>query len=390
VSPFATIFAKEVLDNLRDRRSVTMALFFPLLGPILFAVSISLSVREARGFEDRPLQLPVAGAERAPHLMAWLREAGAEPVEAPADPERAVRAGDVELVLVVPPEFGERLREGRPGPLRLVVDESRRSGQAAVGRAKRLLEGWSRQTGALRLVARGIHPSVPEAAALEVVDLSTPESRAGLIFMMLPYFLMLPLFIGGMYVAIDITAGERERASLEPLLLQPVPRSAVALAKIAATALFSAVALAETVVAMGILPRFMPLERLGFFVRLGPAVLARTGLLFLPLALLMSALMVLVAARARGYRAAQASLSFLMLVPVLPTVFLMMLPVKLQPWMLVVPTLGEQLLVGRLVRGETVPAAHFALTMGSALLYAAALSALAVAMFRSEKLIFGR
>jgi sodium transport system permease protein len=134
----------------------------------------------------------------------------------------------------------------------------------------------------------------------------------------------------------------------------------------------------------------MPLERLGFFVRLGPAVLARTGVLFLPLALLMSALMVLVAARARGYRAAQASLSFLMLVPVLPTIFLVMLPVKLQPWMLVVPTLGEQLLVGRLVRGEAVPLAHLALTMGSALLYAVALSALAVATFRSEKLVFGR
>jgi len=384
------ILRKEVVDNLRDRRAVTMALFFPLLGPLTMAGSFLLVSRQARTAEEKPLELPVAGRENAPHLVEWLLASGAEVVDAPADAEAAVRSGDAEVVLVIPAEFGERLREGRPAPVRLVLDESRQSSRAAIERARRLLAGWSHRTGALRLMARGVHPATAEALAVETADLSTPESRAGFLFLMLPYFLVMTVFLGGMYVAIDTTAGERERMSLEPLLLNPVPRASVALAKVAATSLFSAGALAETAVGFGLLPLAMPVERLGFSIRLGPEVLLRITLLLLPLVLVVSALMVLVSARARGFKAAQTSLSFLMLVPMLPGVFLALVPVKLQRWMMLVPSLGEQLLVGRMVRGEPLPASLFLLSAGASLCWAALLAALAASMFRSEKLMFGR
>lgn len=384
------VLRKEVVDNVRDRRAVSMALFFPLLGPLMMALVLVLVSRQVRTAEERPLPLPVAGREHAPHLVEYLESAGAEVVPAPADPEAAVRSGDADVVLVIPPEFGERLREGRPAPVRLVLDDSRQSSRTAIERARRLLQGWSHRTGALRLMARGVHPAAAEALAVETVDLATPESRAAFLFAMLPYFLMMTLFLGGMYVAIDTTAGERERSSLEPLLLHPVPRSAVALAKVAATALFSAMALAETVVGFGLLPLAMPVERLGFSIRLGPGVLLRIYLLLLPLVLLVSAVMVVVSARARGYKAAQTSLSFLMLVPMIPGVFLALVPVKLARWMMLVPSLGEQLLVNRLVRGEPLPASLFLASAGSTLCWAGLLLGLTVALFRSEKLMFGR
>ncbi len=384
------VLRKEVADNLRDRRAVAMALLFPLLGPVLLAVTFSVVARQARSSEERPLTLPVAGADRAPHLVQFLRSAGADVVEAPADPEGAVRAGDRDLVLVVPPEFGTRLREGRPAPVRLVIDESRQSAHAAVERARAMLSAWSRQTGALRLMARGVHPASAEALALETVDLSTPESRAGLLLSMLPYFLVVAVFVGGMYVAIDTTAGERERQTLEPLLLHPVPRESVALAKVAATALFATLALAETIVGFGLVPAALPLERLGFSIRLDPAMLLRTFVLFLPLLLLASALQVLVAVRARGFKAAQASLSFLMLVPALPSAVLALVPFKLQPWMMLVPSFGEQQLVLRLVRGEPVAAGLQALSMGASALYALLLVVAAARLFRSERSMFGK
>lgn len=384
------VLRKEVADNLRDRRAVAMALLFPLLGPVLLAVTFSVVARQARSSEERPLTLPVAGADRAPHLIQFLRSAGADVVEAPADPEGAVRAGDRDLVLVVPAEFGARLREGRPAPVRLVIDESRQSAHAAVERARAMLSAWSRQTGALRLMARGVHPAAAEALALETVDLSTPESRAGLLLSMLPYFLVVAVFVGGMYVAIDTTAGERERQTLEPLLLHPVPRESVALAKVAATALFATLALAETIVGFGLVPAALPLERLGFSIRLDPAMLLRTFFLFLPLLLLASALQVLVAVRARGFKAAQASLSFLMLVPALPSAVLALVPFKLQPWMMLVPSFGEQQLVLRLVRGEPVAAGLQALSMGASALYALLLVVAAARLFRSERSMFGK
>jgi len=384
------VLRKEVTDNLRDRRAVVMALLFPLLGPVLLAVTFSVVARQVRSSEEKPLTLPVAGADHAPHLIQFLRGAGAEIVEAPADPEGAVRAGDRDLVLVVPPEFGARLREGRPAPVRLVIDESRQSAHAAVERARAMLSAWSRQTGALRLMARGVHPGAAEALALETVDLSTPESRAGLLLSMLPYFLVVAVFVGGMYVAIDTTAGERERQTLEPLLLHPVPRESVALAKVAATALFATLALAETIVGFGLVPVALPLERLGFSIRLDPAMLLRTFLLFLPLLLLASALQVLVAVRARGFKAAQASLSFLMLVPALPSAVLALVPFKLRPWMMLVPSFGEQQLVLRLVRGEPVAPGLQALSMGTSALYALLLVAGAARLFRSERSMFGK
>jgi len=384
------VLRKEVTDNLRDRRAVAMALLFPLLGPVLLGATFTIVGRQVRSAEERPLELPVAGAEHAPHLLDFLRAAGAEVLEAPPDPEAAVRAGDRDLVLVIPPEFGPRLREGRPAPARLVLDESRPSSRATLERARRMLAAWSHQTGALRLMARGVHPAVAEALALETVDLSTPESRAGLLLSMLPYFLVVAVFVGGMYVAIDTTAGERERQTLEPLLLHPVPREAVALAKVGATALFAAGALAETIVGFGLVPAALPLERLGFSIRLDPAMLLRTFALFLPLLLLASALQVLVAVRARGFKAAQASLSFLMLVPALPSAVLAMIPFKLQAWMMLVPSFGEQQLVLRMVRGEPVSPGLQALSMGATLGYALLLLLLATRLFRSERSMFGK
>jgi len=384
------VFAKEVVDNLRDRRALAMALFFPLFGPAVMALVLTMVSKQARTVEDHPLSLPVVAAERAPNLVAFLVERGVDVATPPADPEAAVRAGDADVVLAIPEEHGARLREGKPAPVRLYLDESRASARPAVERVKRLLEAYSRRLGAQRLLLRGVHPAVGEALAVEQVDLATPQSRAGLLLGVLPYFLVLALFTGGMAVAIDATAGERERQSLEPLLLHPVPRSAVVLGKLLATALYSAVALCETTIGFGLVPVALPLERLGFAIRLDPAVLLRLVTLLLPLLVLVAGVMILVAARARTFKAAQSTLSFLMLVPAMPGMVLAFTPVKLQTWMLLVPAWGEQLLVTRLIRGEDVPLGWQAAAMGSTAAWAAAAAYLAIRAFRSEAFLFGR
>jgi sodium transport system permease protein len=384
------VFRKEAIDSLRDRRALAMALFFPLFGPALLALSLGLVSGQARSADEKPLALPVVAPERAPNLMAFLVERGVEIRPAPADPEGVVRSGDAEAVLEVPPDHAEKLREGRPAPLRLYIDESRRSARPALERVRKLLEAYSHRIGVQRLLLRGVHPASSVALAVEEVDLATPESRAALLLSTLPYFLVVALFMGGMSVAIDSTAGERERQSLEPLLLHPVPRSAVLLGKLLAVAAFAAVALTETVVGFGLVPLFLPLEHLGFSIRLVPAVLGQVMLLFMPLVLLVSGGMVLVSARARTFRAAQSSLSFMMLVPAMPGIVLALVPVKLQTWMLLIPAFGEQLLVNLLIRGEAVAPAQFAISMGSTLLWALAQAALAVRAFGSEKFLFGK
>jgi sodium transport system permease protein len=390
ISAAGVVLRKELADNLRDRRAVAMALLFPLLGPAVLATLLTLVARTARGAGEAHQELAVAGREHAPNLVAFLEAAGARVVPAPADPAAAVRAGDRDVVVVIPPEFGARLRAGRPAPVRLVLDESRQSSQTAIARARALLDGYGRQLGVQRLLVRGVDPGLADALAVETEDLATDESRGALLLAVLPYFVVLAVFVGGMYVAIDTTAGERERQSLEPLLVNPVPRAALVLAKAGATALFSAVALAETLVGFGVVPLALSPERLGFAVRLDPAVLAGVFLLALPLVLFTSALQILVSARARGFKAAQAALSLLMMVPVLPGMMLAFVPVKLAPWMMLVPTLGEQLVVSRLLRGEAVAGRLVALGMAATAAWAVLAFAAAVRVFRGEGVVFGR
>jgi sodium transport system permease protein len=384
------VYRKEIIDSLRDRRTLAMVLFFPVFGPMVMAGTLSLVSREARSVDEKPVALPVVAAERAPNLMAYLAERAIEVKAPPADPAAAVRGGDEDVVLEIPADHEEALRAGRPAPVKLYLDESRRTSHAAVTRVKSLLEGYSHRIGVQRLVLRGVHPAATTALAVEEVDLATPQSRAAMLLSMLPYFLIIALFTGGMSVAIDATAGERERQSLEALLLHPIPRSAVVLGKHLAAASFAGVALLETTIGFGLVPLLVPLESLGFSMRLEPAVLARILLLMLPLLLLVTAVILLVASRLRTFRAAQSTVSFLMLVPATPGIVLGLVPIKLKLWMLLIPAFGDQLLVNRLLRGELVEPAQMALCMTSTLLWAVLVTALTVRAFKDEKFLFGK
>lgn len=380
------VLRKELTDGLRDRRTLVMALLFPLLGPLTLGAALDVAAGSMQRVAREGITLPVAGREHAPHLVEFLA-AGARIVDAPADPEAAVRSGDADAVLVIGPEFGARLREGRPAPVRLVVDESRQASLPVVGAVRGLLAAWGQQTAAQRLVARGIHPAVVEPIAVETVDLATPASRGALFLSILPYFVVMAMFMGGMAVAIDATAGERERQSLEPLLVNPVPRAAFVVGKAAAAGAFSAAALVETLVAFGLLPHLLPAERIGFAIQLGPGVLLRALLVALPLLLLANALMAFVAVHARSFRQAQTALSVLMLLPAIPGVLLALSPVRPEPWMQATPFLAEQLILSRLVRGEAVEPGAFAAAMGASLAAAALVLALTVRRFESGRVL---
>jgi sodium transport system permease protein len=383
----AVVLRKEVREGFRDRRSVVTALFFPALGPVLLVVMLSLVSQSSREADEKGVALPVAGREHAPNLVAFL-EQGARIVPAPADPEEAVRRGDVDVVVVIPPGFGDRLRAGRPAPVRLVVDESRHQSRPAMLAAERLLGAWSHQTGAQRLMVRGVHPAVVEPLALERVDVSTMASRAAMLLATVPFFLVMAIFTGGMPVAIDATAGERERQSLEPLFATPVPRISLVLAKIGAASVFGALALAETLIGFGLVPIALPASRIGFSVKLDPWMLARTFALGVPMVLLASALMILLAARARTFRAAQTSLSLLMLVPSLPGMALGIVSARPPDALLAVPFLGEQMIVTRLLRDEAVNGLQAALSASTTLLAAALVVWIAARTFERGQPLF--
>ena len=382
------VLRKELLDNLRDKRSVSSALLVPLLGPALIIAMLMVVGRTQTEKAEKPLELPIVGAEHAEVLVHFLEQQGVLPQDPPADPGAAVKAGDVDLVLEIPEDWGDAFAVGHPATVRLIVDESRQATRVNVRRTERLLDRFDAVYGNLRLLARGIDPVITQPLALEMVSVSTEQSRAAMLLGMAPYFILLAIFVGGMYLAIDATAGERERGSLEPLLITPVPRSALVLGKYAAVLVFTVVALVETLAAFALALNLVPLEAyVGIRVSIGLPALAGVFLLSLPIVFLAGALQMIIATFTRSFKEAQTYLSLLPLVPALPGLFLAFAPVKPQMWHMLIPTFGQQLLMNQLFRGESVILAQALVSAVATLVISAALVQLAIVLYRREAMV---
>lgn len=382
-----TVFLKEVRENLRDRRTLTSAfLTGPLLTPLLFVMLISFSINRELDKAEQPLKVPVIGAQYAPNLIDALKAGGIVPQPGIADPEQAVRQQAADLVLRLTADYPKAWRNGEPVQAELIYDSSQRDANTAVDRVGRLIESYARQQGAMRLVARGLSPNIAWPVVAARRDQATAQSRAVLMFNMLPYLFVLTIFIGGMYLAIDLTAGERERQSLEPLFANPVPRWKILLGKLAAIAAFSTASLLICLLAFSVIGRFIPTEKLGMEVHLGWQFASHVLLLQLPMIALLAALQSLVAAFAKSYREAQTYLSLLMMVPILPSVMLMVMPIKPEDWMYAVPLLGQHLGILDLLRGSGIGAQHLAYCLAGTALAALLAVLITMQLYRSEKL----
>jgi sodium transport system permease protein len=390
LNKIGVVFRKELLDNFRDQRTLINSLLSALLGPLMLFGLLTVLGQTANRQVERPLELPVVGAEHAPDLAAFLATNNVVLVPAPADPAAAVRTGDIDLALVISADYGERLQDGLPARVQLIADSSRQSTQTTVGRATRLLEAYSAQLGALRLQARGVSPSVITPVVIEEVDQATPQGRAALLLNILPYFLIFAVFIGGMSLTIDMTAGERERGSLEPLLLSPLSRSELMLGKLAAGLVPTALSVVVALLGFAAIINLAPLgESLGVQLQLDPSTIVGIFLITIPMMLLAGALQMLIATASRSVKEAQSYLGFLPLIPALPGLFLAFVPIRPTLWMMSIPTFGQQLLINQLMRGEAVSALFVTVSAATTLLAGVLFAVAAIRMFGRERILFG-
>jgi sodium transport system permease protein len=381
------VFLKEIRENLRDRRTVINTLLTgPLFAPLVFVLIINTAVTREIEKSEKALPVPVAGAEHAPNLIAELSQRGVEIKAAPADPEKAVRDGDVDLVLRIPADYSDAWTTGEPAQVELIYDQSQRDAQGSVARLQAMLDGYSRRTGAMRLIARGISPSVNTPLVIAGRDQSTAQARSGTLFSMLPYFFILGVFVGGMALAIDTTAGERERQSLEPLLVNPVGRGRILIGKLGATSAFALTTLLLSILAFSVAGQFLPTEKLGMSLEIGPHFALLTLFVMLPLVFVLATLQTLAAAFAKSYREAQTYLSLLMFVPVIPTLLLSVFPIKAQTWMYTVPLMGQQVAIMRLLRGDPVTPFQLGLCFVCTTVAAVLVYLVTAQIYRSERL----
>jgi sodium transport system permease protein len=391
MSAIATVFRKEVLENIRDHRVILSAFFFGvLLAPAIFAVAATITSKRLAQTQEQPLELSISGADRAPNLIAFLEENGTAPkrVDYSADEAmRAVRSGAEELVLIIPEEYSERLKAGEPAPIALVADSANTQTSGNAERARRLLEGYGRQLAALRLLVRGIDPDVIRPLAVQTLDVATPAGRAALFLGMLTYFCFVSMLVGGFYLAIDTTAGERERGSLEPLLSLPVSRASLIVGKMLATSSFMAASLLLTLLTFGVVLRFIPLEQFGMSANFGWEVIASIFGVMVAFVPLGATLLTVVASFTRSNREAQSWLSVVLFVPLAPILYAQLSGTKASAALMFVPSLSQHLLATSLLRGDPIPLMHVVISATTTLAVGILLALLTIRLYRREAIL---
>ncbi len=381
----ATVWKKELLELVRDRRTLALTLLFaPLLGPLLFIGMATLGESKSKEQLEKPMSIAIAGAERAPNLVAWLASQGIARKDV-ADPDAAIRAQEEDVYLRIGADYADSWREGKPALVELVHDSTRRDADIPVKRLEALLGQYNQQVGALRLLARGINPGVASPMTVSRKDLSTPEARgAGLAAMLLPYLLILGAFMGSLQLVLDTTAGERERQSLEPLLATPARRGAIVSGKIAAACSVGIVSLVLTLLVFRVGAVFAPGAAKQLAV--GFSEMALMLVVLLPMVFLGGALLTYIAAAAKSVKEAQSYTTALILLPMIPTIILMVSPVKNQLWMFAVPFLAQNQMLLKVIRSEPVTATQWAVYLVAGFGLAAALWYAAVRRYHQERL----
>jgi len=384
-----TVYKKEVRENLRDRRSLfNSVLLGPILFPILFIGLAYFASSKQQESVEKILEVPVVGTEHAPNLVSFLEQQGVIIQASPEDPEASVKSQEVQVIIRIPEKFKEQWKSGKPAVVELIADPSRRESNIPMQRVRGLLNAYGAQIGHFRLQLRGVSPTIRTPIMIKDVDLSTPQSRGMLVMIMLPYVLMITAFTGGMHLAIDSTAGEKERKSLEPLLINPVPRWQIMLGKMCATATYAFASLVLTLLAFRFAFPFLPSGSLGVDLNLSGQAIGGILLAVAPVVILAAAMLTTLAALAKSLREAQSYMGLVFMIPMIPSLIFMVNPMKPETWMMAIPMFSQNLLIGEFVRGESVSTLWLAMSMGSTLLIGLGFAAVAATLFNRPRIVF--
>lgn len=383
------VFKKEIVDHWRDRRSLLNNLgILALMGPLMFG-PMFYSIKEQMSKSDT-LKLAVLGAGRAPALMDYLHSHQIQTETAPADYETKIRDGKLDVVLSIPEKFPASFSKGESAKLELILDDTQQNSKSVIGKVKHILENYSRQMGELRLLARGIDPGVMNVVKIENVDLAPPQQSDSFILKLAVGYGLLAAFVGAMAMSLDMSAGERERGSLEPLLVNPISARKLLSGKWLAASLLSIAAVVITFTSYLITLNIFPFHSLGISIRFGFSEFVIACLLVIPTSFLFAGLLTLSGLFAKTFKEAQVTASLMIFIVMLPAVILLFKPMKSSMETMAIPLLSQNLLLADLIRGEKINFL-FALTAGIVTLALGFICInIAAKIIQREKIIFGR
>jgi sodium transport system permease protein len=353
------VFRKEFKDAVRDKRTMRLA-FLPALyfagmfsAGVLFAINIQTD-NEVNGLTNVPVS--VSGAEYFPELVSWLTEQGAEIKIIEGDAYQQVEDKTLDFALIIPAAAASEVAQAKAATLWLVYDASNPKVHSGVGFVRSQIYAWSGRAAGLQLLAQGISPELRNTITLRESNVASEQKMGIYILGGLPMLLLLSAFIGSVGFSADMTAGERERRSLESLLITPTSSLAIILGKWVTSVLLTLTVVLVTLSLLGIALNFLPFNQLGLRVDVNPGDLLKVFLRLIPVIIFAVSLQLFVAIFARSFKDAQTYIGLLVFVPMVPVFYNMFNPGVYFDWFLWVPVLGQQVVIKELFLGGSLAA----------------------------------
>jgi sodium transport system permease protein len=387
---FLIVFMKEFRETLRDKRSLWLLAVATLMYPVLLGYFLNQQIDRATQPEREGIALTVIGADKAPTLMAQLKQKNVTVTALPPTSDDAIetllRGRKTVAVLRLSDSFTVDYAAMRPARIELWYNSASDT-DARRRDIDEIVQNYSANIAGARLLAHGVSPATMAPIKLQRYDTGSNAARSAGVIGSILGFLFFPAFICCLSAAVDSTAGERERRSLEVLMSQPAHPWELIVGKWLAASALSVIGLTITLVFAHAILSWLPLEEIGMSWRVTSGDLALVWLASVPLSLFAAALQIAIAMNAKSFKEAQSTLSFITFVPMIPGVAVSMLELKTAMWMYVVPMLSNQTLLREIAKGEAIGSLPFVLTFASSAIAALAAVAFAAWRMKSERYV---
>ncbi len=380
-----TMVRKELIDAARDKRSVMAGLYYAIGTPLLMCGMFMLLIGQISSPED--LNIRIENGESAPDLVKYLSSQGITHGDNQSLTETGEKLDVKDIRLVISDDYAAQMAKGMSAEITLIADNSNEKLQNSIRRLEKDLQTYSAEMGSLRLIARGIDPRVIQPIKLNVEDQATPDSKGGVILGVATMTMIYAVFISGMNLAIDTSAGERERNSLALLLSHPVSTTSIVLAKVFAVTVFAMLGLLLTLLISKLAYAFVPWQELGFTVTISTEFIVLMLLIGLPIAVMAASLQLFVSFMAKTFKEAQ---SYLTLVLIVPMMLSMAASYNIAPdtlqWL---PVSGQQQALIAFIKGRELPMLQLLFSSLTTLVIAIGLTIGMERSLKSEKIVFG-
>ena len=374
---FTSLLRKELLDAVRDKRSVMAGLYYAFFTPVLLAVVLTAVINKATNPED--IEITITNGIEASNLVNYLSDRG---ISQGNDPDKLKN-----IELVISTDFSKQLNRAEPAEVTLIADQSEDSLRTAIARIKRALGSYSSEMVSLRLISRGINPNIINPVKVHIQDQATAVSKGGQIMGVMTMLMILSVFVAGMNLAIDTSAGERERNSLALLLSHPVSVLQLVMSKTVAVSIFGMLGLILTIIVSKFVYPFVPWQELGFSVDISGSFVLGALLAGFSVAIFAASMQLFVSFMAKSFKEAQTYISFVMFVPIAMSYAATLdFAVEELRW---APVSGQLQALIDLAKGKEIPLLQLAVSCLSTLIISLALIFGMERLLKSEKIVFG-